>query len=111
MKPDKKSYEDRYKEFDGDILLNIKRQGYLDKDCEALENFNFAQSDEEKNNVNFSMTNPELLDLHLEDIDSLSNSPVVSKMIGNPILHNKQFYEICPQLNKSQQHLLHFKMQ
>ena len=65
------TYEDRYKEVEGDILLNIKRQAYLDIDYEALENLKFAQSDEEENNVDCSMTNPDFLDLHLEDIDSL----------------------------------------
>ena len=40
--------KDRYKEVEGDILLNIKRQAYLDIDYEALESFKFAQSDEEK---------------------------------------------------------------
>ena len=51
-------------------MLNIKRQAYLDKDCEVLLNVNFVQPDEE-NNANFLVINSNLLDLHLEDIDSI----------------------------------------
>ena len=85
-------YEDKYKEVEGDILLNIKRQAYLDKGCEALQNLNFVQSDDEEHDAEFSMINSDLLDLHLENIDSGSNSPIVSRMIGNLVLPNEQFY-------------------
>ena len=37
------------------------------------------------------MINPKLLDLDLEDSDSVSNAPVVSTIIHNLLLPNKQF--------------------
>ena len=73
LKPDDLSYEDKYKDVEGDILLNIKRQAYLDIDCEALQNCNFVQSGEEEDNVEFSMKNSDLADLHLEGIDSVTH--------------------------------------
>ena len=66
-----------------------------------MQSFNFVQSDEEENNVEFSMINPKLLDLYLEDSDHVSNAPVVSTVIDNLLLPNEQFYQICSQLNGS----------
>ena len=57
------------------------------------------------------MINPNLLDLDLEDSDSVSNAPVVSTIIDNLLLPNEKFYEICAQLNEGQQHLFNFIMQ
>ena len=68
---------------------------------EELQSFNFVQSDEEENNAEFSMINPKLLDLDLEDSDHVSNAPVVSTIIDNLLLPNEQFYQICFQLNGS----------
>ena len=65
--------------------------GYRSK---KLQNFNFFQSDEE-DNAEFSMVNPNLLDLDLEGNDSVSNAIVVSTIIDNLLLSNKKFYEIC----------------
>ena len=53
------------------------------------------------------MINPNLLDLDLEDSDSVSNATI----IGNLLLPNEQFYEICSQLNEGQQRLVNFIMQ
>ena len=91
----------------GDILFNIKKyEPYFDKDYEELQNFNFFQTDEEEeDNAEFSVINPNLLDLDLEDRDNVSNAPVVSTIIDNLLLPNEQFYQICSQLNKRQQHL------
>ena len=75
------SYKDRYKEDEGDILCNVKKQTYLDIDYEELQNFSFVQSVEEEDNAEFSMINPNLLDLDLEDSDSVSNAPAVSTII------------------------------
>ena len=62
LKQNKLSYEDRYKEVEGDIFYNIKKdEPYLDINYEGLQNFNFVQSDEE-DNAEFSMINPNLLD-------------------------------------------------
>ena len=75
LKQDKQSYEDRYKEIEGDILCNIKKhEPYLDINYEELQNFNFVQSDEEEDNAEFSMINPNMLDLDLEDSDSVINN-------------------------------------
>ena len=57
------------------------------------------------------MINPNLLDLYLEDCDSVSNAPVVSTIIDSFLLANEQFYEIYSQLNEGQQHLFKFIMQ
>ena len=54
LKQENQSYEDRYKEVEGDILCNIKKhEPYLDIDYEELQNVNFVQSDEEKIMQNF----------------------------------------------------------
>ena len=74
----------------------------MDINYEELQNFNFVQSDEEEDNAEFSMLNPNLLDLDLEDKDSVSNA---STIIDNLLLPNEQFYEICSQLNEGQQHV------
>ena len=84
---------------------------YLDINYEELQNFNFVQSDEEQDNAEFSMINPKLHDLDLEDNDSVNNAPVVSTIIGNLLLPNGKFYEIWSQLNEGQQHLFSFLMQ
>ena len=112
MKQDNQSYGDRYKEVEGDILCNIKKhEPYLDINYEELQNFNFVQSDEEEDNAEFSMINPNLLDLDLEDSDNVINATAVSTIIDNLLLPNEQFYEICFQLNEGQQHLFSFIMQ
>ena len=112
LKQDNQSCEDRYKEVEGNILCNIKKHElYLDIDYEELQNFNFVQSDGEGDTAKFSMINPNLLDLDLEDSDSVSNAPVVSTITENLLLPNEKFYEICSQLNEGQQHLFNFIMQ
>ena len=57
------------------------------------------------------MINPNLLDVDLEDSDTVSNAPVVLTIIDNLLLPNGKFYEICSQLNEGQQHLFSFIMQ
>ena len=72
LKQDNQSYEDRYKEVEGDILCNIKKhEPYLAINYEELQSFNFVQSDEEEENAEFSMINPNLFDLDLEDSDNV----------------------------------------
>ena len=113
LKQDNKSYEDRYKEVEDDILCNItKHEPYLDIDYEELKNFSFVHSDEEEeDNTEFSMVNPGLLDLDLEVSDGVSNAPVASVTVDNLFLPSQQFYELCSQLNEGQQHLFNFVMQ
>ena len=53
-KQDNQSYGNRYKEVESDILSNIKKhEPYLDIDYEDLQNFDFVQSDEEEEILNF----------------------------------------------------------
>ena len=108
-----KSYKDRCKDIEDDILCNItKHEPYLDKDYEELENFNFVHSDkEEEDNTEFSMISPDLLDLDLEDSDGVSNAPVVLVIVDNSLLPIQQFYKICSQLNEGQWHIFNFVMQ
>ena len=81
-------------------------------DYEKLENFSFVHSEEEEeDNIEFSMINPDLLDLDLEVGDGVSNAPVVLVTIDNLLLPSQQFYELCSQLNEGQQHLFNFVMQ
>ena len=83
LKQDSQSYEDRCKEDEGDILCNIeKHEPYLGINYEELQNFKFIQSGEE-----FSMINPNLLDVDLEDSDVI-NATAVSTIIDNLLLHN-----------------------
>ena len=112
LKQGNQSYEDRYKEVEGDRFYNIKKhEPYLDINYEELQNFNFVQSDEEEDNAEFSMINPNLLDLDLEDSDNVINATAVSTIIDNLLLPNEQFYEICSQLNEGHQYLFNFMMQ
>ena len=113
LKQSNQSYEDRYKEVEGDILCNIKKhEPYIDIDYKELQNFNFVQSDEEEDNAEFSMIiNPNLLDLDLEVSHSMSNATAVSTIIENLLLPNEQLYEICSQLIEGQPHLFNFIMQ
>ena len=47
LKQDNKSYGDRYKEVEDDIMCNVMKHGsYLDIDYEELENFSFVHSDD-----------------------------------------------------------------
>ena len=47
LKQDNKSYKDRYKEVEVDIMCNVmKHEPYLDIDYEELKNFSFVHSDE-----------------------------------------------------------------
>ena len=108
MKQDNQSYEDRYKKVEGNIK---KHEPYLDIVYEELQNFNFVQSDGKDDSAEFSIINPKLLDLDLEESDSVSNAPFVSAIIGNLSLPNERFYEICSQLDEGQQHLFDFIMQ
>ena len=91
-------------------MCNIKKQPYLDINYEELQKFNFVQSDEE-DNAEFSIINPNLLDLDLEDSDSVINATAVSTLIDNLLLPNEQFHEIYSQLDEGQQHLFNFIMQ
>ena len=96
LKQDNQSYDDKYNEIGGDILCNIKKhEPYLDIDYEELENFNFVPSDKEEDNADFSVINPNLLHLDLEDSDSVSNANAVSTITDNLLLPNEQFYGIC----------------
>ena len=112
LKQDNHSYEDRYKEVEGDILCNIKKhEPYLDINYEELQNFTFVQSDEEEDNTEFSMINPNLLNLDLDDSDNVIIATTVSTIINSLLLPNEQCYEMCSQLNEGQQHLFNFIMQ
>ena len=104
LKPYEKSYEDRYKEVEDDIMCNVtKHEPYLDIDYEELGNFSFVQSDEEEeDNTEFSMTNPDLLDLDLEVSDGINNAPVASATVRNLLLPSQKFYELCSKLNEGQ---------
>ena len=96
LKKDNQSHEDRYKEVECNILDKRKKhEPYLDIDYQMMK----------------KMINPNLLDLDLEDSDSVSNALVVPTIIENLLLPNEQFYIICCQLNEGQQHLFNFKMQ
>ena len=106
---DNQSYEDRYKEVEDGILCNIKKHvPFLDIDNEDLEIFDFVQSEEEEDNTEFSVINPNFVDLDLKDSDSMSNAFAVSAISDNLSLPNEQFYEIYSQLNEGQQHLFNF---
>ena len=71
----------------------------------------YRLSGEEEDNAEFSMINPNLLDLDLEFSDNMSNAPVLPTIIDTLLLPNEQFYVICSQLNEVQQHLFNFKLQ
>lgn len=80
----------------------------ISRDEPILDNLNFFQSDkQEEDNVEFTMINPDLLDLDLDDGDHVNNALVASATVyfllityNNLLLPNQQFYEICSQLNE-----------
>ena len=110
LKQDNKSYEHRYKEVEDDIACNVNKYESLDVDYEELGNFSIVHSDEkEEDNTEFSMINPDLLDLEVSD--GVSNGPVASVTVDNLLLPSQKFYELCSQLNEGQQHLFNFAMQ
>ena len=112
LKQDNQSYEDRYKEIECYILYDIKRhEPYFDIDYEEMWNINFVQLDEEEVTAEFSKINLNLLDLVLEDSDSVSNGAIVSTIFGNLLVPNEQLLEICSQMSEGQQHLFNFIMQ
>ena len=99
------------KENEGALLCSIKKhKSYFAVDYEELQNSNFFQSDEDEDNAEFLIINPDLLDLDLDDNNSVSNATVVSEIIDN-FFPNEQFYEICSQLNKGLQNLFNFIIQ
>ena len=51
--------------------------------------------------------NSDLLDLNLEDSDSVIASTITDSLL----LSNEQFFEICSQINEGQQHQYKFIMQ
>ena len=59
----------------------------------------------------FSMINPDLLDLDLEVSDGVSNAPVALVSVDNLLLPSQKFYELSSQLNEGQQHLFNVVMQ
>lgn len=81
----------------------------ISRDEPILDNLNFFQSDkQEEDNVEFTMINPDLLDLDLEDGDHVNNALVASATVyfllityNNLLLPNQQFYEICSQFNQA----------
>ena len=79
------------KEDEDDILCNItKHELHFNIDYDELENFSFVRSDEEqKDNTEFSMINPDLLDLDLEVSDGVSNAPVPFVTVDNLLLPNQ----------------------
>ena len=106
MTQDNRGYNERYKQVEVDIWCDMKKhEPYLAVDYEDLQNFYFVQSDDEEDNTKFSLINPNLLDLDLEDRDSVSDAPYMSTIIDNLSLPNEQFHEICSQLREGQQHL------
>ena len=103
---DNRGYKERYKQVEVGIWCDMKKhEPYLAVDYEDLQNFYFIQSDDEEDNTAFSLINPNLLDLDLEDSDSASNAPYMSTIIDNLSLPNEQFHKICSQLREGQQHL------
>ena len=77
-------------------MCNIKKHElYLGKYYEELQNFNFIESDGEKDAAEFPMINSDLLYMDLEDSNGVSNEPVASTIINNLLLPNEQLYESC----------------
>ena len=50
-----------------------------------------------KKNAEFSVIDPRLFDLDLEDSDNMVNATALLIIIDKLLLPNKQFYEICSQ--------------
>ena len=50
----------------------------------------------------FSMINPDLLDLDLEVSDGVSNAPVALVAVDNLLLPSQKFYELSLQLSEGQ---------
>ena len=76
-------------------MCDIKNhKPYLDIKYEELQNLNIFQSDKEEDNAEFIVTNPDLLDLEMEDRDIVSNALIVSAISDNLILPNYVFWNM-----------------
>ena len=75
-----------------------------------MHKFDIVESEEEEDNDEYSIINPSLLDLDMDDSNDVSTAPVAPTSINDLLLPNEQFYEICSQLNEGQQHLFNFIM-
>jgi len=100
-----KSYEDKFKHVESDILCNIKKhEPYLDIELEDFDDVNIDYSEEESDNNEFSMLNPDLLDLEIENnLETVTSAATTTK--DNLFLPNDQFYDMCFKLNDSQKQL------
>ena len=80
----------------------------MDLNYEKQQNFNIIKSDDDEVAAEFSMINPDLLDLYLEDSHGVSNAPGASAIVDNLLLPSEQFYEFCSHLNEDQNYLFNF---
>lgn len=71
------------------------------KNCKTSALFNQMKREKYKKNAEFSVIDPKLLDLDLEDSDNMGNATALLIIIDKLLLPNKQFYEICSQWVKS----------
>ena len=112
LKEDNQNYEDKYNEVEKEIKCNKdKHEPNLEIDYEELHNYDILESDEEEDNNDFSMINPDLIDLDIDDNSTATqNVPIAPTTIDNLLLSNDRYYEICSQLNEGQQRLFNYIM-
>ena len=67
------------------------------KNCKTSALLNQMKKEKYKKNAEFSVIDPRLFDLDLEDSDNMVNATALLIIIDKLLLPNKQFYEICSQ--------------
>ena len=67
------------------------------KICKTSALLNQMKKEKYKKNAEFSVIDPRLFDLDLEDSDNMVNATALLIIIDKLLLPNKQFYEICSQ--------------
>ena len=108
LKEENETYEDRYNEVESSIADSIDRhEPFLDIDYEELHSYDLSDSEEEDDNVEFSMINPDLIDFDIDHSSDI-NVPIGNTRIDNMLLPNDQFYEICSKLNIGQLYIFNF---
>ena len=86
-----------------------KHEPFVDIELEDLDNVNIDYSEEESDNNEFSMLNPDQLDLEMENnLETVTSAATTTK--DNLFLPNDQFYDMCFKLNDGQKQLFHFVM-
>ena len=112
LKGDFDTYEEKYDEVESLIKPNVeKHEPYIDLDYDDLNHPYLSEEDDDEIDDDFSMINPELLDLDLEEAGNNTNTvPVAATTIDNIMLPTAEFHDMCSKLNEEQMYMFNYIM-